>query len=466
MTRLTLCMIVRDEADLLPGCLASVRGVVDAVVIVDTGSSDATALIAERAGARVIHRPWDDDFAAARNASIAPVQEGWVLVLDADERLAPGAGDVLRAAVEEGGFDCGLLALHDADALDAAPADVLSGARRLCNPTWLGRLLRRTPDLAWESIVHEHVTAWAQRHPRQRRLDAAIVHYGAAPAVRAARGKHARNRRLLERRCRLEPENAQALTYLCQDLAAVGETARALDHARRAWRLVECAHARPGAAPDPIPVATNLAVLLLHSGATGEARSALRRAQDLAGPHPNLQLLLAHAAELDWQRAAGHAPSASVLAEAEALLRACVAQAGAPLASPEIPGATTWAGGTRLGSVLLLQARPHDALAAFDAVLAARPRHVEAHLGRAEALIGLERHAEALAVLEPLLHPDLPDGWILAAAAGLPFEGARGVAAFVTQARRALAGRKPIAPHRARWLDAVAPEGAAQAARI
>src|SRR5271156_3302650 len=97
--RISLCMIVRDEAAMLPGCLESVRGAVDEMIVVDTGSRDATIRVAEGAGAWVLPFEWIDDFAAARNHGIARATGEWVLVLDADERLAPGAPEGLRAAV-------------------------------------------------------------------------------------------------------------------------------------------------------------------------------------------------------------------------------------------------------------------------------------------------------------------------------------------------------------------------------
>lgn len=95
--RLALSMIVRDAAADLPRCLASVRGVVEEVVIADTGSSDATPAIARAGGARVLEIPWRDDFAEARNAALAACQAEWVLMLDADERLDAAAGPILRA---------------------------------------------------------------------------------------------------------------------------------------------------------------------------------------------------------------------------------------------------------------------------------------------------------------------------------------------------------------------------------
>ena len=51
-------MIVRDEEEMLPRCLAAVAGAVDEIVVVDTGSSDATIEIARSFGARVIEHRW------------------------------------------------------------------------------------------------------------------------------------------------------------------------------------------------------------------------------------------------------------------------------------------------------------------------------------------------------------------------------------------------------------------------
>ncbi len=56
-------------------------------IVVDTGSTDGTIALAERAGARVLHFAWCDDFAAARNHALAAATREWVLVLDADEVL-------------------------------------------------------------------------------------------------------------------------------------------------------------------------------------------------------------------------------------------------------------------------------------------------------------------------------------------------------------------------------------------
>ena len=73
----SLCMIVRDEENFLPQCLASVRDSVDEIIVVDTGSTDRTIEIARSFGATVIEREWRNDFAWARNESIALATKRW-----------------------------------------------------------------------------------------------------------------------------------------------------------------------------------------------------------------------------------------------------------------------------------------------------------------------------------------------------------------------------------------------------
>ena len=74
MTRqlyVSACLIVRDEAQHLSACLRTLDGFADEVLVVDTGSTDATAEIADDHGATVLHHPWEEDFAAARNLGLA-----------------------------------------------------------------------------------------------------------------------------------------------------------------------------------------------------------------------------------------------------------------------------------------------------------------------------------------------------------------------------------------------------------
>lgn len=86
---LSLCMIVKNEEENMVQCLESVKSIVDEMIIIDTGSEDKTVEIAESFRAKVFHHPWKNDFAEARNVSLKHATCDWILVLDADEVIAP-----------------------------------------------------------------------------------------------------------------------------------------------------------------------------------------------------------------------------------------------------------------------------------------------------------------------------------------------------------------------------------------
>jgi len=85
--RVSLCIIVKNEAHNLRDCVAPVADSVGDIVVVDTGSTDGTVEIARGLGARVFSFAWVDSFAAARNESLRHAVGDWVLWLDADDRV-------------------------------------------------------------------------------------------------------------------------------------------------------------------------------------------------------------------------------------------------------------------------------------------------------------------------------------------------------------------------------------------
>ena len=77
--KLSVAMIVRDEAAVLAETIDSVREIADDIFVLDTGSADDTLRIAADAGARVATLPWSDDFAHARNCAMDQIQANWIL---------------------------------------------------------------------------------------------------------------------------------------------------------------------------------------------------------------------------------------------------------------------------------------------------------------------------------------------------------------------------------------------------
>lgn len=102
----SIVILTLNEADNLPACLESVRSC-DDIVVLDSGSTDATAEIARAAGARVFVRPFDS-FAAQRNHAQknVPFHHPWVFHLDADEKFTEElAGECALAASDSDGLD-------------------------------------------------------------------------------------------------------------------------------------------------------------------------------------------------------------------------------------------------------------------------------------------------------------------------------------------------------------------------
>ncbi len=109
MPEISLCIIVKDEADYLAGCLESAKDVVDEIIVVDTGSTDNTKEIARQFGAKIFDFTWVNDFSAARNFSLSKATKDWILYLDADERLTEKSKEIineLKFKLRKAGYYC------------------------------------------------------------------------------------------------------------------------------------------------------------------------------------------------------------------------------------------------------------------------------------------------------------------------------------------------------------------------
>lgn len=220
--RLALSMIVRDGGQDLVHCLESVRGIVDEIVIADTGSTDSSVAVAEQFGAKVIHIPWNNDFAAARNAALEPVTAEWALSLDADEQLDELAREQISAAIQVQGTDGYLVTIRNyvqsiSERLWDKPAIKNDGRlpRAAKFAAFLEhenvRLFRNSPAIRFEGRVHETVgTAIASSGGKLGKIDFVIHHFGfVLPAEKKAE-KNQFYRELGRKKIQEMPENAQA----------------------------------------------------------------------------------------------------------------------------------------------------------------------------------------------------------------------------------------------------------------
>ena len=94
MLPITCTIIARDEADRIGGAIASVRDLVDDILVVDSGSTDETVAISQKLGARVVHNPWVG-FGPQKRFAEDEARHDWILNIDADEWLS----DELRSEI-------------------------------------------------------------------------------------------------------------------------------------------------------------------------------------------------------------------------------------------------------------------------------------------------------------------------------------------------------------------------------
>lgn len=412
---ISLCLIVKDEEAVLARCLASARDLIDEVVVADTGSTDGTVAIAEAMGARVVHVPWTHDFAAARNAAQACCTGDWILVLDADDVLTAGSHAAIRAAVARGDADAFMILNHNAVADDATVDEVMSGARRAHEPVAVARLFRRTDDPVWRGRVHENVGDWLARGGRTMKLiDAHVVHYGYTPTVRAAKRKADRNLALLHLELEERPDAVTTRTYVVQNLVRRGALEEASVEIERAWRdLLDQRASAEAYPPATVFTVQHLAWVRLQLGDVEGALRGIRASRTWGADHPNLDLLEASALE----RLAGGDPQAVArLEEADALCTRALAAHGQPVTSRIMPGATSWTARSLRAIVRLRLGFADEALDdAAQAAGEAPPEATAPRLTHVEALIATRRADEALVALQPLLDPEVPDGWLLGA---------------------------------------------------
>jgi len=113
MATLSVCLIVRDEEQVLSRCLDSVQALADEIVIVDTGSADRTVAIARRYTDKVFFHPWNNDFSEARNVALDYATRDWVLQIDADEVLEQEDVPLVRQVIEGEGYSAAYVALYN-----------------------------------------------------------------------------------------------------------------------------------------------------------------------------------------------------------------------------------------------------------------------------------------------------------------------------------------------------------------
>jgi tetratricopeptide (TPR) repeat protein len=229
-SRLTVCVITKNEERFLGKCLESIHGLARQIVLVDTGSTDRTLEIAARFGAEVHSFLWLDDFSAARNAALEHATGDWILFLDADEELIAADRDKLLRLMKDPTAIGYRLPMIDREHEDEGV-------------NYVPRLYRNAPGLFYVGRVHEQVFSSLEVRRAEWGLenkmgDATLLHHGYTREMVASRGKVARNLRLLELAIEELPGEPNLLMNLGLELVRDGRLQEGLERYKEAFQVM------------------------------------------------------------------------------------------------------------------------------------------------------------------------------------------------------------------------------------
>jgi tetratricopeptide (TPR) repeat protein len=380
--RLSAVMIVKNEAVHIERCIKSLHGIVDEIVLVDTGSTDGTVELAKKAAGDIKlilgNFPWIDDFSAARNASLDLATGDWALCIDADEELTEGSeGEIRQALIRPyfGGFHIKVVN-YTGDEGDSSTF--------IHNPLRLFRLL---PTTRFTGRIHEQTTdsILASGLPMGNFRSATLLHYGYRPSEMALKNKSARFISMLEREVRDNPNDAFQWFNLANAYTVYGRMPEA-EHASRAAIKV--------AAPDEMVLP--LSYTLLAAALTQQSRQ------------PEALAVLDEAAERGIVSIFTEFERATALMQLERLPEALtVIDRSMGFEWPQIAtGDYTVFSFKRhvvRGQVLALLGRPDEAIEMFDYALGVRPGFPNAIYLKATTLAALGRFAEALPLYQQVV---------------------------------------------------------------
>ena len=232
-TSVSACMIVKNEEELLGGCLDSIRDWVDEIIVVDTGSTDRTVEIAESYGAKVYHQPWEGNFSKHRNYSIELATCDWVFIVDADERIFEEDIPAIKRMLCQDEFP--LLSINvinyygdSEDHQTFLPSD---------------RFFRRELNLRYKGIVHNQLDI--PDDVKSSRTGVRLKHLGYGLDPEKMKKKLARSKALLEQQLSENPDNAFAHFNMAQLLRSgehgfpVENAPEIIKHATRGVELTD-----------------------------------------------------------------------------------------------------------------------------------------------------------------------------------------------------------------------------------
>ncbi|MEW6534127.1 MAG: tetratricopeptide repeat protein [Candidatus Auribacterota bacterium] len=240
---ISLCMIVKNEEKRINSCLLSISGCVDELIVVDTGSTDATVALAKHAGAVVYEFEFKDSIADARNFALSKARFEWILVLDADERLAARDFPRIRACANDTEHDGFIFFqrhyVNDPDVENWRPNDhTYTEAEGYSGyfDVEVVRMFRNRPFIRYKGHVHELVEESLKSRPK-RHSSVPIHHYGLAHGRITSKEKNQQYLELLLKDLNDNPDSFKTRYLLGRQYYQLEKYDDAITHLKKAVSL-------------------------------------------------------------------------------------------------------------------------------------------------------------------------------------------------------------------------------------
>lgn len=238
IAKLSVVMIVRENAQTLMNIIPRIMGGVYEVIVLDTGSTDGTVGLCHEMGAKVYQTIWKNDFSEARNEAMSKASGKWILSLDSDEVLHRDMVRLLNRVLAKADpeKDCFWIEVEMKN--DALPLEGNMNVQLRCFPNLYHRGLR------WKHAVHEQIAPGLEALGFKRvTLSQVRIQHVGYNDPKDVRIKCARNREMLARELATDPPPRPR--YITRYHAAkcamvVGLPHEALDYVRQVAEDADC----------------------------------------------------------------------------------------------------------------------------------------------------------------------------------------------------------------------------------
>ncbi|WP_326910420.1 glycosyltransferase [Sedimentibacter sp. MB31-C6] len=232
------CLIAKNEENNIEYCLNHLKDIVDEQIVVDTGSTDRTVEKAKKAGAKIFHFEWIDDFSAARNFALDKAKGDWIIFLDCDEYFSEESVKLIKECIIKYGEK------KNVDGLTCELINIDSNNNILATVKNISpRIFKRKDYIRYNKKIHEVLSNTRTSNANPLLSDVSkhlkIFHTGYDKEEVKNKNKNERNENLLKKELEENPEDCKLNLYLSKQLNMEGKYEEALNYSLKSLEYMD-----------------------------------------------------------------------------------------------------------------------------------------------------------------------------------------------------------------------------------